>query len=149
MTPEIWVAIGAVFLGLAAVAGGLAMSAVRGPWDAVAIGARVAALAALIVALVASAIVQGQWTGAEPQQAMLSLVVAMLAVHLVLAWRQGAGSAGPMVDIRFRAEPRERVRYRGRCPLADLCPADPLCFKRIGFSSRWAEAVCWLLVALA
>ena len=99
MTPEIWVAIGAAFLGLAAVAGGLAMSAVRGPWDAVANGARVAALVALIVALVASAIVQDRWTAAEPQQATLSLVVAMLAVHLLLAWRLGAGSAGPMVDI--------------------------------------------------
>jgi hypothetical protein len=99
MTPEIWVAIGAVFLGLAIVAGGLAMSAVRGPWDAVAIGARVAALVALIVAMIASAIGQDQWTAAAPQQAMLSLVVAMLAVHLVLAWRLGACSAGPMVDL--------------------------------------------------
>ena len=99
MTPEIWAAIGAVFLGLAAVAGGLAMSALRGAWDAVAIGLRVAALAALIVALIAAVIVQGQWTAADPQQATLSLVVAMLAVHLVLAWRLGAVSAGPMVDI--------------------------------------------------
>ncbi len=99
MTPEIWVAIGAAFLGLAALAGGLAMSAVRGSWDAVALGARVAALVALSVALVASAIGQDQWTAADPQQATLSFVVAMLAVHLVLAWRLGAGSAGPMVDI--------------------------------------------------
>ena len=38
MTPEIWVAIAAVCLGLAAVAGGLAISAIRGPWDAVAMG---------------------------------------------------------------------------------------------------------------
>ena len=99
MTPEIWVVIAAVCLGLAAVAGGLAISAVRGPWDAVAIGARGAALVVLVVALVASAIGQDQWTAADPRQAMLSLVVAMLAVHLVLAWRLGAGGAGPMVDI--------------------------------------------------
>jgi hypothetical protein len=99
MTPEIWATIAAALLGIATVAGGLAMSAVRGPWDAVAIGARGAALTALIVALVASAIVQGQWVAADPQQAMLSLIVAMLAVHVVLAWRLGAGGAGPVVDV--------------------------------------------------
>jgi hypothetical protein len=99
MTPEIWVAIAAALLAIASVAGGLAMFAVRGPWDAVTIGARVAAVAALVVALVAAAIVQHQWTAAEPQQAMLSLIVAMLAVHLVLAWRLGTGSAGPVVDV--------------------------------------------------
>ena len=97
--PEIWVVIAAVFLALAAVAGSLAMSRVRGRWDAAAIGARAAALAFLIVALVASAIVQGQWMAMAPVQAMLSLIVAMLTVHLVLAWRLGAGSVGPVVDI--------------------------------------------------
>ena len=97
--PEIWVVIAAVFLALAAVAGSLAMSRVRGPWDVVAIGARVVALAFLIVALTALAILQGRWMAMEPMQAMLGLVMAMLAVHLVLAWRVGAGSAGPVVDI--------------------------------------------------
>ena len=98
MMPEIWVAVAAAFLGMAAVAGGLSMLAVRGLWDAVAIGARVAALAALVVALIAAAMAQGQWTAADPRQAMLSLVAAMVAVHLLLAWRLAA-SAGPMIDI--------------------------------------------------
>lgn len=99
MTPEIWGLIGVALLGTAAVAGCLAMFVVRGPWDAVAIGARVAALATLAVALVAAIIAQGQWAAADLQQAMLSLIMAMLAVHLVLAWRLGAGGAGPVVDI--------------------------------------------------
>ena len=99
MTLEIWVVIAAAFLVLAAVAGGLAISSIRGPWDAVTIGARIVAMVALIVALVTSIIGQGRWSVAEPQQAMLSLIAAMLAVHLVLAWRLGAGSAGPVVDL--------------------------------------------------
>jgi hypothetical protein len=65
----------------------------------VAIGVRVVALAFLIIALIALAILQGQWMAMEPMQAMLNLVVAMLVVHLLLARRLGAGSAGPVVDI--------------------------------------------------
>jgi len=97
--PEISVVISAVFLALAAAAGCLAMSRIRSIWRAAAIGARVVALAFVIAALVASVIVQGHWVAMDPVQAMLSLVVGMLAVHLVLAWRLGAGSAGPVVDI--------------------------------------------------
>lgn len=97
--PEIWLIVSVAFLALAALAGSLAMSRVRGPWDVAVVGARVVAVAFLIVALVASIIVQGQWVAMDPMQAMLSLVVAMLAVHLVLGWRLGAGSAGPVVDI--------------------------------------------------
>lgn len=96
---EIWVVVAAVFLALGAVAGSLALSRVRGPWDVAAIGTRLVALALLIVALVALAVSQGQWMAMDPVQAMLSLVVAILAVHVVLAWRLGAGSAGPVVDI--------------------------------------------------
>jgi hypothetical protein len=99
MTPEIWIATAAVLLALAVVAGGLAIFAVRGPWNAVAMGARVAALAFLIAALVTSAMAQGKWMAVDPRQAMLGLIAAMLAVHLVLAWRLGTGSAGPAVDI--------------------------------------------------
>lgn len=99
MTPEIWVVIAVVFLALAAVASGLVLFSIRGPWDAVTLGARMVALAILIVALVMSAIGQGRWSAAEPQQAMLGLIVMMLVVHLTLAWRLGAGSAGPVVDI--------------------------------------------------
>jgi hypothetical protein len=98
-TPEVLATVAVAFLGLAAVAGGLTVFAARGRWETVVVGARVLALVALIAALVAAAVVQGRWTAADPQQALLSLVVAMLAVHLVLAWRLGVGSAGPIVDI--------------------------------------------------
>jgi ABC-type transport system involved in cytochrome c biogenesis permease subunit len=81
------------------VAGGLVMVSVRGRWEAVAIGARGLALLALTAGLITAATAQGRWTAGDPRQAMLSLAAAMLAVHLVLAWRAGAGSAGPVVDI--------------------------------------------------
>ena len=99
LMPESLAAVAAALLGLATVAGGLAVFAVRGRWEVVVVGARALALVALIAALVAAAVVQGRWTAADPQQALLSLVVAMLAVHLVLAWRLGAGSGGPVMDI--------------------------------------------------
>jgi hypothetical protein len=59
----------------------------------------VASLAALVVALVTAAIVHGHWSAADPRQAMLGLVAAMLAIHLVLAWRLGAGTGGPVMDL--------------------------------------------------
>jgi hypothetical protein len=99
MTPEIWAVIAAVLLGLAAVSGGLEMAVPRGRWKAVALASRVAALAALVVALIAAAVVHGRWSAADPRQAMLGLVAAMLAIHLVLAWRLGAGTAGPVMDL--------------------------------------------------
>ena len=99
MTPEIWAVIAAVLLGLAAVSGGLEMAVLRGRWEAVVLASRVAALVALVVALVAAAIVHGHWSAADPRQAMLGLVAAMLSIHLVLAWRLGGGTAGPVVDL--------------------------------------------------
>jgi hypothetical protein len=54
---------------------------------------------AALAALVAAAIAHGQWSAADPRQAMLGLVAAMLAIHLLLAWRRGAGTAGPVVDL--------------------------------------------------
>ncbi len=99
MMPEIWVAIAAALLGVGAIAGSTAIFAGRRPWGAVAIGARVAALAALIVTLIAAVMASGQWTAFDRQQAMLSLVVALEAIHLVLVWRLGAVGVGPVVDI--------------------------------------------------
>jgi hypothetical protein len=88
-----------VLLGLAAVSGGLEMAVLRGRWKTVVLVSRVAALAALVVALVPAAIVHGHWSAADPRQAMLGLVAAMVVIHLVLAWRLGAGTAGPVIDL--------------------------------------------------
>ena len=99
MMPEIWVSIAAALLGVAVIAGGMVLLAGRKSWGIVAIGARVAALAALIVALIAAVMASGQWTASDRQQAMLSLVVAMEAIHLVFVWRLGVVSAGPIVDV--------------------------------------------------
>lgn len=99
MMPEIWAAIATALLGLAAIAGAMAIFAGRRLWGSVAIGARVAALATLVVAMIARVAASGQWTVSDPQQAMLSLVVAVVTVHLALAWRLSAASVGPIVDI--------------------------------------------------
>lgn len=99
MTPEIWTWIAAALLGLATVAGWLAVLALRGRWEAIVFGSRFAALTALIVALIAAAMQQGHWSASDTRQVMLSLIAAILLVHLALAWRSGAGTAGPMVDL--------------------------------------------------
>lgn len=99
MAPEIWAVFAAALLLIAAVTSALAWFSRRRFWDAVAVGARVAALAVLIVALVMVAVRQGHWMAADPRQAVLSLVAAMLTIHTLLAWGLGATSAGPLVDI--------------------------------------------------
>ena len=135
--PEIWVIIAAVFLALAAVAGSLAKSRVRGPWHVVAMGARVGALVFLIVALVALVILQGRWMAMEPTQAVLSLVMAMLAVHLLLAWRVGLDSAGPVLDIAALALSLLTViTFGGSAPGLACVRQSPLL------------QVCWVLFAL-
>ena len=99
MMPEIWAAVAAALLAVAAVGSSLMLVSRRQSWDAIVLGARVTALGVLIVALVAAALQQGRWIADNPQQALLGIVVAMLAIQMLLAWRLGAGSAGPWVDI--------------------------------------------------
>ncbi len=99
MTPEIWSILAVVLFGMACLASGLAMFRVRGRWGAVAIGARLAGIAALSTLLISAAIVRDEWSPFERWQMALGLVLAMSVVHLVLAWRLGIGSAGPVVDV--------------------------------------------------
>lgn len=99
MAPEIWATVAAFLFGAAAIAGGLALFRVRGPWEPAAIGARVAAVVAVTAALISAVVAQGEWSPSEPWQIVLSLILAMSGVHLVLAWRLGIGSAGPVVDL--------------------------------------------------
>lgn len=99
MMPEIWVGVAAGLLGLAAVAGGLVAFKVARRWEPIVIGARAAGLAVLAVALGLVVIGQGEWTPFDLRQMVLGLVVAMLLIHMGLAWRLRIGSAGPAVDV--------------------------------------------------
>ena len=104
MRPETWEVVSALLIGVAMVAAGLAMfraggrSATASRWDLVASGARIAGIAALSVAL--GLVVAGaQGSFSHPRPMLLSLILAMLSIHLLLTWRLRIGSAGPVVDI--------------------------------------------------
>jgi hypothetical protein len=99
MVPEVGGIVAAFLFSVAAVAGGLALFRVRGPWELVAIGARVAGTVAVAIALISAMATQGEWSPFNPWQVALSLILAMSGVQLLLAWRLGLGSAGPLVDL--------------------------------------------------
>lgn len=99
MTPEFWVIAAAILLGLAAASSGLTVFAVRGRWALVAVCARGAGAAALAVALGVTVIGQGQWSPFDLRLIMLSLVLAMLVAHLVLAWHLRISTAASAVDV--------------------------------------------------
>lgn len=99
MTPEIWVALAAFLIAAAAIAGGLTMFKASGRWMLVATGARTVAAMVVTAALIYAVLAQGAWTPLDPRQRVLSLLLAMLAIHLVLAWRLRIGDAGPAVDV--------------------------------------------------
>jgi hypothetical protein len=99
MTPEIWVALPAFLLAVAAIAAGLTTFKGPGWWGLVVIGARAAAAVVLAVALLYAVVAQDEWTPPDPRQMILALLFAMLAIHLVLAWRLRIGEAGPTLDL--------------------------------------------------
>jgi ABC-type transport system involved in cytochrome c biogenesis permease subunit len=99
MTPEIWGAVAAFLLAIAAVAGGMALFKTRGRWVAVAVGARAAGTASVAVALGLAVVVQGEWWPFETRQVVLGLVLAMLSIQMVLSWRLRIGSGGPVADV--------------------------------------------------
>jgi hypothetical protein len=99
MTPEIWAALSAFLIAVAAIAGGLTMFKVPGRWVLVATGARAVAAMVVAAALIYAVIAQGEWTPLDPRQMVLAMLLAMLAIHLVLAWRLRIGNAGPAVDV--------------------------------------------------
>lgn len=99
MTFEIWVALAALLLAMAAIASGLVMFRVRGRWSLVSIGARAGGAAVLAGALITAAIAKGEWSPLDPRQMVVGLLLAMLVIHLVLVWRLRIGDAGPAVDV--------------------------------------------------
>jgi hypothetical protein len=103
MGSDTWASLGAGGLLFAAsVAQGLALLKVRpGPrlWELLVIGARLGGTVALAVSLAFATIAHGEWSPSDLRQVTLGLAVATLVVHVILAWRLGIGSAGPVVDV--------------------------------------------------
>lgn len=99
MTPDFWAGVAACLLSLAVIAGGLAFVRMRGPWDLLAIVARLAGAGALLAAVILAGVAQGEGSLLDLQQVVLALVLALLLIHQVLAWRLRMGSAGPLVDL--------------------------------------------------
>lgn len=98
MMPEILGAVAAFLLAVAAVASSIALVEARGRWGATAVGARAAGTVTVALAL-GLAGQQGEWSPLDTQQVVLGLVLAMLSIQMVLSWRLGIGSGGPVVDI--------------------------------------------------
>lgn len=99
MTPEIWVAVAAFLLAGAAIAGGLTMFRMPGRWGLVVTAARAVAALVVAAALICAVLARGAWMPLDPRQMVLSLLLAMLAIHLALAWRLRIGGASPAVDV--------------------------------------------------
>jgi ABC-type transport system involved in cytochrome c biogenesis permease subunit len=99
MAPEMWGALAALLLAIAAVARGLALFRVRGRWELLAICARAGAAMALAVAVVLAAVTHGQWSPFDLWQVTLSLSLAILSVYVALAWRFRIDAAEPIVDL--------------------------------------------------
>jgi hypothetical protein len=99
MTSEIWMAVAALLVGVAALAGVLFLLKLRSRWAWIVTVARAASIVALAVALILAAFEQGEWSPFDPRQAIPGLILATLALHMILAWRRKAGSAGPVVDL--------------------------------------------------
>ena len=99
MMSEFWAILAALLAGLAGLASGLAIVRLRGPWTGVAVVARSLSAVSLVVALILAVAAGGKWSPFDLQQVTLALVLAMLIVHLALAWRLGLGDAGLAVDL--------------------------------------------------
>jgi ABC-type transport system involved in cytochrome c biogenesis permease subunit len=99
MMLEIWLVVSALLLGLAAIAGGLAIFQERRLWDLIAVGTRTAGTVALAVSLSLAVIAEGAWSPFDWRQMLLSIVLVTLAIHLILSWRFRAGNGGPVVDL--------------------------------------------------
>lgn len=132
MAPEIW-GLGAAFLlGVAAVAGGLALFNTRRQWAWVAVGARAAGTVFVAAALGLAVLAQGEWSPLDSQQVVTGLVLAMLAAQMVLTWRLRSGSGGPVVDVMAVA-----LILAGTFLLRPDAPPLTYAQKAVAFRAQW------------
>lgn len=98
MTLEIWTIVAALSLVTGAMAGGLAMFRLGPAWDRMFLAARAISTTGVTVALVGSLVAQGGWSPQDPAQSALGLVLVMLILQWVLAWRFKTRNVGPLVE---------------------------------------------------
>ena len=99
MTPEIWGMVAVILLGIAAVAGSMALFKVQGQWATIAAVGRATGTASVAITLGLAVMAQGEWSPVETRQVILGLVLAMLCIQMVFSWRLGIRSAGPVLDV--------------------------------------------------
>jgi hypothetical protein len=99
MTVEIWGVVAGSLLVVAAAASVLGRFRARQRWELMAGVARLLAACAVAAVLTITILARGEWSPLELQQVTLALIVAMLLVHAILAWRLGITGAGPVVDL--------------------------------------------------
>jgi hypothetical protein len=133
MAAEIW-GLGAVFLlGVAAVAGGLALFNARRQLKLVAVGARAVGTAFVVAALGLAVVAQGEWSPFDSQQVVMGLVLAMLAIQMVLTWRLRSGSGGPVADVMAAA-----LILAGTFLLRPDAPPLTCAQQAVAFRAQWA-----------
>ncbi len=102
MAIESWLTIaGSASLLLAAVGHGLTLLDARGGrqrWRHLSFGARLGAGVVLGVALVLMALAHGRWSPFDLRQVLLSLALATLLFHELVAWHTGASAVGLIVS---------------------------------------------------
>ena len=98
MTPEVWELVGALLLAVAIAAGIGAASAPHRRWQLIATGARLGALAALIIAVVLSMVVQDGWSPFDLHQLAISVAALSLAWGLLLSRVWESMAPDPVLD---------------------------------------------------
>ncbi|MGC9333226.1 MAG: hypothetical protein ACP5JJ_03695 [Anaerolineae bacterium] len=98
MTAETWELVAVLLLAAAIASGILALMGLHDRWRLVAIGTRLGALGALIVALVLSTVSHGQWSPFNLHQLAVSVAVASLVVGLVLSRLWDLLLSDPVLD---------------------------------------------------
>ncbi len=133
MVPELWGLVAAFLLGIAAVAGGLAIFNGRRQWALVAVGARAVGTASVAAALALAVAAQGEWSPFDSQQVVMGLVLSMLAIQMVLTWRLRSGSGGPVVDLMAVA-----LLLTGMFLLQPDTPPLTCAQQAVAFQAQWA-----------
>ena len=99
MMPETWTLVTILLLAFTALARGLALSGIRGPWNLAVTCSRVGAALALVVVLAQRVSTHGGWSPLDWEQLILSLSLAILILYQAMAWAFRTEGASPFVDL--------------------------------------------------
>ncbi len=99
MTPETWKLVAILLMAFTAVARGLTLLGVRGPWKLATTCFRVGAALTLMVFLAQLVRSSGEWSPLEWDQLIVSLSIAILVMYQAMAWAFRLEGAAPFVDL--------------------------------------------------